>query len=146
MNLPMLDLTTPDGEKAPWDSLWQRKNLLVLVADGCPGCDEVLEMWSEMEDEIRAEDAEVVAVFDEDPGPLPGDPITLLDPDHRLADAIGVRPGTIVATDRYFEIQQAEPIPDGDVEGVVEDTLAWIDLAERRCDECGVDTWKGKGR
>lgn len=142
MNLPMLDLSTPDGGKAPWDSLWQRKNLLLLFADGCDGCGDVLEAWSRMEDQLESENARVVAIFDEDPGPLPGNPIALVDPDHRLADAIGVSSGTIVATDRYFEIKQAESLHDGNAEEVVQDTLGWIDLAERTCDECGVGTWK----
>lgn len=148
MILPMLDLSTPDGGKAPWQSLWQRKNLLVLIADGCDGCDQVLQEWSGMKDELQSEDAAVVAVFDEDPGPLPGDPITLIDPEHRLADAVGVEPGTIVATDRYFEIQQAESLHDGNVDDIVKDTLGWIDLAERRCDECGVGTraWRNPPR
>ncbi|WP_050725746.1 hypothetical protein [Vulgatibacter incomptus] len=142
MNIPLLDLKTPSGAPAPWKDLWQKRNVLLLIGDEeCAPCRKVLDAWAGLGDELRSEHAAALAIFPRDPGGVADGIVLLEDPDGRMAEALGARPGTIVAADRYFEIQQCESLHDRDVDEVVRDTLEWIDLAERTCDECGVSTW-----
>jgi len=139
MQIPQLDLRRPDGGPARWSEFWQRKNLLLLVGHGeCEECRRVLERWLP-----RLEEEEAVAVAAQPSAPE--EPIEgvvyLLDPEERMAGALGVAPGTAVAADRYFAVQARLPVHKLGAEKAAREALDWIDLAERRCDECGVPTW-----
>lgn len=139
MLVPLLELRTLDGSPAPWKAIWQRKNLLLLVAHGdCAECPQVLERWLA---HLHEHDAEVVVVYAEPPATPPEGAIALLDPEGRMADALGVPPGTAVAADRYFAIKAILPVHELGPEAVSDDALDWIDLAESTCDECGVPVW-----
>jgi hypothetical protein len=139
MLVPLLDLRTLDGAPAPWKDLWQKKNLLLLIAhEDCEECPRVLERWLP---HLQQEEAAAVAIYASPPDrPIEG-VISLLDPEGKMAKALGVPSGTAVAADRYFSVQAREPVHELGAEAASEDTLAWIDLAERRCDECGVPIW-----
>lgn len=139
MQIPHLDLRTPEGAPAPWARLWQRKNLLLLVGHGdCDDCRRVLETWLPR---LEEEEAAALAI---QPAP-PERPVEgvsyLVDEDGRLAEALDVSPGTVVAADRYFAVQARLPVHELGAEKAAREALDWIDLAERRCDECGVPTW-----
>jgi hypothetical protein len=138
--VPLLDLPTVEGGPPPWSSIWQRRNLLMLVGDdACPGCLRVLEQWSP---HLGEESAAAVAVLPKKPQmEVPANVSVLLDPDFRMATALGVEPGTAVAADRYFEIQARLPVHEMGSERVARETLSWLDLAQMRCDECGAPTW-----
>jgi hypothetical protein len=139
MIVPLLDLRTPDGAPAPWKDIWQKRNLLMLLADpGCATCQQVLEGWIPHLDEERAT---AVAIYPEPPDDAPEGAIVLIDPEERMASYLGVPRGTAVAADRYFSIQASRQIHEQGADEVASDTLGWIDLAERRCDECGAPTW-----
>ncbi len=142
MNVPLLDLRTPDDQPAPWAAIWQRHNLLLLIGeDDCDACRKVMSAWDAMGPLLQSENAVAVAILPSDPGAIPDGVIVLLDPEMRMAKVIGAAPGTVVAADRYFEIQHREDLHECGAQEVVRKTLAWIDLAERRCDECGIGTW-----
>lgn len=139
MLVPLLELQTLDGAPAPWNEIWQRKNLLLLIAhEDCEECPRVLSRWLP---HLEEQEAVAVAIYPSPPADPPEGVISLLDPEGRMAKALGVPPGTAVAADRYFSVQALEPVHELGVEAVSEDTMAWIDLAERRCDECGVPIW-----
>ncbi len=142
MMLPMLDLRTRSGEPLSWLPLWQRHNLLVLVADrDCEECLRVLDDWDEQAAVLKAENTVPIAIFEEDPGSFPG-VIVIGDPERRFAETVGVGSGTVLAVDRFFEVLDQE-----DVHGrrgpdfAACDAIGWVKLAERTCPECGVGTW-----
>lgn len=142
MNLPQLELRKADGAPAPWPELWQRQNLLLLIAHpDCETCRRVLRDWSRQREELEAENTRPLVVFAEDPGPLDGGVEVILDPDGRLCDRLGVEPGTALAVDRYFEIRATEDVHAVGADESATDTLDWVKLAERECPECGVPTW-----
>lgn len=140
MIVPLLDLRTADGAPAPWKDIWQKRNLLLLLADSdCGACKRVLEDWIPHLEEERAT---AVAIYPEaPPDDLPEEAIVLIDPEGRMASYLDVPLGTAVAADRYFSVQATRPIHERDPDEVATDTLDWIDLAERRCDECGAPVW-----
>lgn len=139
MIVPLLDLVTTDGKPAPWKEIWQRKNLLLLLGEaGCEECLSVLEGWIPR---LQEEEAAAVAIFPVPPERTPEGAVYLLDPEGRMAAFLGVPQGTAVAADRYFAVQAVESIHALGAKSVTEDTLSWIDLAERVCDECGAPVW-----
>src|SRR5690606_13973152 len=65
MIVPLLDLRTADGAPAPWRDIWQKRNLLLLLADSdCGACKRVLEDWIPHLEEERAT---AVAIYPEAP-------------------------------------------------------------------------------
>lgn len=141
MQVPLLDLRTVDGAPAPWNDIWQKRNLLLLLADrDCESCNRVLERWLP---HLSAQHATAVAIYRERPERVPEGVIGLLDPEGRMAAALKVPEdtATAVAADRYFSVQAIEPVHELGAREVAKDTVEWIDLAERRCDECGAPVW-----
>ena len=141
MQVPLLDLKTVDGAPAPWNEIWQKHNLLLLIADEpCEECHRVLERWLP---HLEEQHATAVAIYRERPDSIPEGVIGLLDPEGRMAKALGVPEdeAVAVAADRYFSVEAVEPVHELGARAVSKDTMAWIDLAERRCDECGVPVW-----
>lgn len=139
MLVPQLDLQTLDGAPAPWSEIWQKKNLLLLLAhDDCEECPRVLARWMP---HLEAEEAVAVAIYTSPPEHPPEGVIALLDPEERMSKALGVSVGSAIAADRYFSIKSIQPVHELGPEAVSEDTIGWIDLAERTCDECGAPTW-----
>ena len=142
MNLPMLDLQTREGAPFPWPEVWQRQNLLVLFAHpSCEPCRKVLVDWNERATELAAENTRPLAIFTGEPAEAPPGITILLDPDERLAGQLGVSQGTALAADRFFEILAREDVHGLGADAAASDSIDWVRLAERRCDECGVGTW-----
>lgn len=142
MNLPMLELRTPDGAPFSWAGLWQRHNLLLLFGHpGCERCLRVLATWASRPEALEAENAVALAVYPADPGEVPAGVRVLLNPEGRLAGRLGAAAGTMVATDRFFEILAMGDVHGQPPEAIARDGLDWVRLAERRCDECGAPTW-----
>lgn len=141
MQVPLLDLKTVDGEPAPWKQIWQRRNLLLLLTGGdCEECARVLERWKP---HLEEQHATAVAIYREAPDEVPEGVIGLLDPAGRMAEELGIpaEADTVVAADRYFSVEAIEPVHELGARTASNEALEWIDLAERRCDECGVPVW-----
>lgn len=142
MNLPMLDLRTAEGADFSWRDLWQKRNVLVLLAHpDCAPCVRVLDDWGQQEAQLLAENTVPIVVYDAQPDRLPEGVIALVDPEGRLARAVGASPGTVLAVDRFFEILAREDLHDFGPDEAARDALDWVRLAERKCDECGIPTW-----
>lgn len=140
----MLDVRTREGAPWEWPALWQRHNLLVLFGHdpSCPSCSRVIADLHDRRDELKFENTVPVAIFAEDPGQaVPPEFLVLLDAGSRLAAALGVEPGTLVSTDRFFEILEEENAHSLGADEAAFDSIDWVKLAERRCPECGVGTW-----
>ena len=142
MNLPMLDLQTREGEPVSWGDLWQRRNVLLLLAHPeCPVCRRVLAAWSEQAPALQAENAVALAAFPAPPADVPEGIRVIVDPGDRLARHLGVGPGSVIAADRFFAVLGSGDAHAAGAEEAARDALDWIRLAERKCDECGVPTW-----
>lgn len=139
MLVPLLELQTLDGKPAPWGEIWQKKNLLLLLAhEDCEECPRVLQRWLP---HLEEQGAVVVAIYRSPPDAPPEGVIALLDPEGRMSKALGAPEGSAIAADRYFSVEACEPVHELGAEEASADAMAWIDLAERRCDECGVPVW-----
>ncbi|WP_373045781.1 hypothetical protein [Vulgatibacter sp.] len=142
MNLPMLQLRNRDGSPFSWPELWQRRNVLVLVAHGsCASCRRVLADWEEQADVLAAENTTPIAIFEEDPGETPPGVRVLVDPQRRFASQLGIPSGTVLAADRFFEVLEQEDVHAMGADEAASDSIEWVRLAERQCPECGVGTW-----
>jgi hypothetical protein len=142
MNLPMLDLETREGARFPWQELWQRQNILVLIAHpSCETCRRVLADWAEQADALAAENTATLAVFESDAEEAPAGVRVIVDPGGRLRQHLDVPRGTALAADSFFEILARDDAHALGAEEAADDAIAWVKLAERKCDECGVGTW-----
>lgn len=139
MRLPMLDLEREEGGRFDWGEMWQRSHLvLFLPHDGCETCAAAEQALERSAVEI-AEDRGKPLVVRTD-GTAASHLAGVRDGDGRLAAALGVRRGSIVAVDRYFEVLAVWDVHAGPADAV-RAAVDRIDLAELECPECGVGTW-----
>jgi hypothetical protein len=112
--VPHFDVRSIDGETVTYSTIWQRRNLvLVMLGEGNGG---------EYASELRAHAADFAA----------HNTVCLITRDS-VAGVPG--PGVVVA-DRWGEIIH---IAEGDLPAVSE-LLEWVDYVERRCPECEGET------
>lgn len=142
MNLPMLnDVRTADGNPAPWGDLFQKKNSLLLFATSDdPACDRAVEALAKAVPDLDEEEAVGVVIYDRNPGQAPDGLLCLVDSHGNLAQAVGAKPGRLVAVDRFFEVLKAVDVGN-DPAAAVDEAIGWIDLEEISCPECGAPTW-----
>ena len=140
MNVKMVKLATRAGVPVPWGAWWQRKNLVVLVAHGgCDACAAALAALGRRAEELaRDEVAAAIAVVPEEPEDVPPGVELLLDPDGRFAALVGARPGTVLASDRFFEVRGTYDVHERGPEAAIAAAHDRVELNELECPECGV--------
>jgi peroxiredoxin len=132
------------GRVGPWDYK-QRMGLVVLVLDGasCPRCRALLGATAGVYAEIRALEAEVLAVMADDVEGLRRLATEQPTPFPLLADEAGrVRPaylaggvGLFVA-DRYNALFKSWTADDADGLPGAAELLEWLAFLDRQCEEC----------
>jgi hypothetical protein len=117
--VPHFDVTTVSGQRVEYDQIWQRRNLVLLVA--CPPEREAALQWASQLDARRPEfeDAETTVVVTTEAVP-------------------GLSPPQVVVADRWGEILHLETPPAGDLSQFphIDEVLSWVRFARIQCPEC----------
>jgi hypothetical protein len=118
-HVPHFDVTTLDGRRVRYEEIWQRRNLVLVIAlphEREAAARYALELQAHR-DELEQAETTVVVTADAVPG-LPA-PIVLV-------------------ADRWGEILHREPVSSGQGSPFpdVDELLAWVHFARIRCPEC----------
>ena len=117
--VPHFDVTTLDGQRVRYEEIWQRRNLVLLVAS--PRERKAAARYASQLDSRRREfeDAETTIVMTTDAVP-------------------GFAPPRVVIADRWGEILHIGSSPSGEVSQLpnVDEVLSWVQFARIQCPEC----------
>lgn len=145
MLVPMLDLKTAEGAPVPWEQWWQHRPVALLFADACDRCRAAIRALADHSDEVPdPESVRLVVTPDAHTVALPEgrhDLVEVIDPDGRLAEALGARPGVVIAADRFFEVRGAADLHAVDPAKAIDAVYDRIGLSEGECPECGAPVW-----
>jgi hypothetical protein len=115
--LPHFQVTTIDGRVIAYDTIWQRRNLVLLLLPAPSGdtAGAYVSLLAERRAEIDALAAECVITADTVPG---------------------VRAPAVVIADRWGEVQFAEAAATVAGLPAVDELLDWLAYVQHRCPEC----------
>lgn len=146
MLVPMLELNTADGSPVHWEHWWQHRPVALLFAhESCDRCRAAIRALANHSDEVPdPESVRLVITASAKTDSLPEgehDLVHVIDPDGRLAEALGARTGVVVAADRFFEVRGAADLHKVEPAKAVDAVYDRIGLSEAECPECGAPVW-----
>lgn len=136
-SLPLFELKDAEGRPRGTLPAWQRREVLlaVLHGEGCEPCGRLSAGLQARAEALARDEVQVLVVVPEG-ARLVG---ALRDPTgrvvHALLAALGARDGEarLAVANRFGQLYAAL---DAHAEGVLEEGLGWLDLAQRQCGEC----------
>jgi hypothetical protein len=117
--VPHFDVTTVDGQRVPYQALWQRRNLLLIIVrpDQRESAVQYASLLAARRDEIEQAETTVVVT----------------------TDAVqGLPPPRVVVADQWGEVFYSASPPSADVSQFppVDELLSWLQFVRMQCPEC----------
>jgi hypothetical protein len=140
--LPDLALSTPSGAPRRLRPGGRRSPVLVLVhPGGCGACAELVAHLHAASAALKEWDGDVLVITPdraEDVGDSPSTPSfpILLDPEQRLASALGLTPPAVVIADQWGEVHEAWEAGEGHRFPGVAEIEGWLRYLAIQCPEC----------
>ncbi|MCP3142622.1 thioredoxin domain-containing protein [Pyxidicoccus xibeiensis] len=138
--VPLFRLEAASGPPRGTLDAWQRRDMLVaLLHPGCDVCQALHRALQERAPGLRKEEAEVMTVVPPGREGVPVPPGALVDVEGRvsyaLAEVFGGQ-GRLGVASRFGGLYAAVDLHSGTPQRVLDEALAWLDLAQRQCGEC----------
>lgn len=137
--LPDLGLAMADGAARPLRPGGRRSPVLVLLHSAeCPACAEFVARLGAAADMLREWDGEVRVITPsgaaetQPPPPFP----LLLDPERRVAAALGITPPAVVIADQWGEVHDVREAGDEHRFPTVDEIESWLRYLAIQCPEC----------
>lgn len=139
-SVPIFRLTDDTGRDIGTERLWQKHEMLIalLGGEGCTACEELERaLCADAEDGTWPSWNTGLVLLPIDGG---GDTARIVDSLFEALAPLDVAPGTptIAIADRFGRLCAAIDVHDANVDEVLREARAWIDVVQEQCEECGV--------
>ena len=139
-SVPIFRMTDDTGRDIGTERLWQKHEMLIalLGGEGCTACEELERaLCADAEDGTWPSWNTGLVLLPIDGG---GDTARIVDSLFEALAPLDVAPGTptIAIADRFGRLCAAIDVHDANVDEVLREARAWIDVVQEQCEECGV--------